>query len=234
MVGTARCWSGSSPTSGHSSNAGTSTLAAVSDHRRLDTITCPALSQSGFPESWGVPRNTWVNDLREYSKGQGAAAQHGSVHRGPEVRTCAPHRITGQCAGRGGYYVPDLEIRHRDGDPGARQPAGGRDLAGPGPGLQRPGATLHRPAHVTPPRLHATPPRATLRRPGATLHRPVPRYTAPAPRYTAPAPRYTAPAPRYTAPAPRYAGPTPRYAAPADTSRAQGDYNFYAQTLFGG
>ena len=43
---------------------------------------------------------------------------------------------------------------------------------------------------------------------------------------------YAAPAPRYAAPAPRYAAPA--YAAPADTSRAQGDYNFYTQALFGG
>src|SRR5512135_3405248 len=33
-------------------------LGTVPDHRRPDTITCPALSQSGFPESWGIPRST--------------------------------------------------------------------------------------------------------------------------------------------------------------------------------
>ena len=133
--------------------------------------------------------------------------------------------------------MPNLEINHRDGDPGARQPAGGRALAGC---AQAPGATT----------------RAHLRRPDALLGPSA--YTTPTPAYALPAPRYATPAysTAYANPTPGYAYPVPAYTTrrfampprrlptlPRPRPRPMplgpryadpGDYNAYTQSLFGG
>ena len=145
------------------------------------------------------------------AQGRASAPRRGTtIARASRARgkNRAPHRITGQCAGRGGYYVPDLEILT-----GMGTLALGSLLGDGTSPVQARDDTVPAPRYAAP----------------------APRYAAPAPRYTAPA--YAAPAPRYSAPAPAYVtpAPVPRADNPRSSiGTTAGDYDAYTQALYGG